>query len=73
MKSKPAATSAVDILEKIKSYTEFESVTIHPDGTVAVTFAGKQSPVKKKKDEAPIRKTAIDSLSETPPAFQFGN
>lgn len=70
VKAKPPAMSAVELLEQIKNYTQFESVAISPDGTVSVKFAGKTEQPKAK--GVPVRKTAIDSLAETPPPFEFG-
>lgn len=61
---------ALDLLEKIKNYTEFETVTVSPDGSVSVKYAGKQ-PAQTKKKEPPVRETAIDSLSKVPPAFNY--
>lgn len=67
-----AAPNLVDTLERLKSFTEFESVTVAPDGTVSVKYAGK-APVapKPRLAESPVKKTAIDSLSLTAPPFSF--
>lgn len=71
MSRRPIPPSAVAVLEQIKAYTEFESVKISPDGTVEVKFAVKEAERKPQKKEPAPRKSAIDSLAETPPFFDF--
>ena len=71
--NKIASVDALEFLEKVKDYTQFESVTIAPDGSVSVKFSGRElAPAEKKESKKPPKKTAIDSLSETPPPFEFG-
>ncbi len=67
--SKAAPASVTDTLDRLKAYTEFESVTIGPDGSVSVKYAPKVATPKKQEAVATV--TAIDSLGMTHPPFQF--
>jgi hypothetical protein len=65
------SASVFDTLERLKSYTEFETVKVSPDGSVEVKYAQRATTDKGKKSAKPIL-TAIDSLGQTHPVFAFG-
>lgn len=72
MKEKTTAASAVDptsILDKLKDYTEFESVTVHPDGAVEVKYAPRAAKTERKQPKAP--QSAIESIKLPSPPFAF--
>lgn len=69
---KTTSENAFNALERLKSYTEFESVTVGADGSVTVKYAARQpSKDAREKTDKP-RETAIDSLAKQPPTFSFG-
>lgn len=63
--------SIFEFLEKIKDYTQFESVTVAPDGAVSVKYAARLPEPQKPAKERKPTPTAIDSLKEVPPPFVF--
>lgn len=69
-----ARQAVFDTLDRLRAYTEFESVTVGTDGSVSVKYAGKPiaSAVDARKKDVPPRQTAIDSLTQTAPTFAFG-
>lgn len=65
------SASVFDTLERLKSYTEFETVKVSPDGSVEVKYA-QRAQDKPKLPAAKPKQTAIDSLTQTHPVFGFG-
>lgn len=61
--------AAFEVLERLKSYTEFETVSVAPDGSVTVKYAQRSTVDEKtKKSPKPVI-TAIDSLGKPHPIF----
>lgn len=75
MKEKPTAASAVSpddlttTLDRLKAYTEFESVTIHPSGAVEVKYAPRAPKSDRKQPKPP--QSAIESIKLPPPPFAY--